>query len=145
MDELAFLSWVFREALRLYPPVYLFGRIAIEDTTIAGHPIPKHTIVLISPWTLQRRADLWREPLRFDPDRWAPQNDATRPKDAWIPFSDGPRVCIGQHFAELEAPLVLAALLQRADFTLSSSAPIEPGEAATLRPRDGVPARLRLR
>ena len=69
--RLDFLSCVFKEALRLYPPVYLFGRIAIEDVSIAGHELPKHTVILISPWTLQRRADLWPDPLRFDPDRFA--------------------------------------------------------------------------
>lgn len=145
MPRLSFLDCVFKEALRLYPPVYLFGRIAIEDTTIAGFAIPKHTIVLISPWTLQRRADVWRDPLRFDPDRFAEANAASRPKDAWIPFSDGPRVCIGAHFAQLEASLVLARLLQRADFELLDKGEAKPDESATLRPRDGVRARVKLR
>ena len=66
---------------------------------------------------------------------------ARQPRDAWIPFSDGPRVCIGAHFAQLEAPLVLASLLQRADFSLLDEQPIVPDYAATLRPRGGVPAR----
>jgi cytochrome P450 len=136
---------VFSEALRIYPPVYLFGRIAVEDTTVAGYAIPKHTILLLCPWSLQHRADLWPDPLRFDPDRWSAANDSKRPKDAWIPFSDGPRVCIGQHFAELEAPLVLASLLQRADFELLSDKPVQPDESATLRPRNGVPMRVKLR
>jgi cytochrome P450 len=145
LERLEFLSCVFKEALRLYPPVYLFSRIAIEDVSIAGHAIPKYTVILISPWTLQRRPDLWPAPTRFDPDRFAAANEAKLPRDAWIPFSDGPRVCIGQHFAQLEAPLVLASLLQRADFALLDDRVIVPDPAATLRPSGGVQARIRLR
>jgi len=145
LDRLEYLGCVFKEALRLYPPVYVIARVAITDTAIAGHEIPRHTIVLVSPWSLQRRADLWPDPLRFDPERFAAANAASRPRDAWIPFSDGPRVCIGQHFAELEAPLVLARLLQHADFELLDPGEEQPGELATLRPRSGVRARVRLR
>jgi cytochrome P450 len=145
LPRLSFLDCVFKEALRLYPPVYLFGRIATEDTTVAGYPIPKDTILLLCPWSMQRRADLWTNPLRFDPDRFAPEQDKARPRDAWIPFSDGPRVCIGAHFAQLEAPLVLASLLQRADFEPVDMAAETPDESITLRPRGGVRARVKLR
>jgi cytochrome P450 len=144
VEQLDFLSCVFKEALRLYPPVYLFGRISVEDVSIAGHALPKYTVVLISPWALQRRPDVWTDATRFDPDRFAAANQASLPRDAWIPFSDGPRVCIGAHFAKLEAPLVLASLLQRADFVLDERE-VEPDESATLRPRGGVRARIRLR
>jgi cytochrome P450 len=145
VGRLDFLSCVFKESLRLYPPVYLFGRIAVEDVSVGGHMLPNQTVILISPWTLQRRPDLWPDPLRFDPDRFAAANQARQARDAWIPFSDGPRVCIGQHFAQLEAPLVLASLLQRADFSLLDERPIKPDAAATLRPQGGVKARIRLR
>jgi cytochrome P450 len=145
IERLDFLSCAFKEALRLYPPVYVFGRIAIEDVSIAGHTLPKHTIVLISPWAVQRRPDLWPDAERFDPGRFAQANQASLPRDAWIPFSDGPRVCIGAHFAKLEAPLVLASLLQRADFTLLDDREVLPDESATLRPLGGVRARVRLR
>jgi cytochrome P450 len=145
LERLEYLSWVFKEALRLYPPVYLFPRLSIADVTIAGHELPRHSVVLISPWTLQRRADIWPDPARFDPERFSPEREATRPRDGWIPFSDGPRVCIGAHFAQLEAPLVLATLLQRADFELASDAEIVPDESATLRPRGGIPMRVTLR
>jgi cytochrome P450 len=145
VERLSFLTCVFREALRLYPPVYIFGRMSIEDTTVAGQAVPKYTVVLISPWTLQRRPDLWPDPLRFDPDRFAAANAKKLTPDAFIPFSDGPRICIGEHFAELEAPLVLAALLQRADYHLMNDAPIVPEPSATLRPAGGVPMRVSLR
>jgi cytochrome P450 len=145
LGRLEFLTRVFKEALRLYPPVYLFARISVAEVTIAGRVVPDRSIVLLSPWTVQRRADLWPEPKRFDPDRFAPELEATRPRDAWIPFSDGPRVCIGAHFAQLEAPLVLATLLQRADFTLPDDREIVPDESATLRPRGGMPMRVKRR
>jgi cytochrome P450 len=145
VERLEFLGRVFKEALRLYPPVYLFARISVAEVTIAGHVVPERSIVIVSPWTVQRRADLWPEPTRFDPDRFAPELEAARPRDAWIPFSDGPRVCIGAHFAQLEAPLVLATLLQRADFTLAEDREILPDESATLRPLGGIPMRVKRR
>ena len=146
LDGLEFLTRVFKEALRIYPPVYLYSRVAITDVTIGGYLVPKDTILLVSPFSIQRRPDLWPDPLRFDPDRFTPEAEEARPRDAWIPFSDGPRVCIGMHFAMIEAPLVLATLLQRADFELTSDAEIVPGhESATLRPRGGIPVRVKSR
>jgi cytochrome P450 len=146
LDRLELLTRVFKEALRMYPPVYLFARMSIADVTIGGYAVPKNTVFLISPWALQHRPDLWPDPDRFDPDRFLPQAEAGRPRDAWIPFSDGPRVCIGMHFAMIEAPLVLATLLQRADFELAADAQIVgTHDAATLRPKGGVPMRIKAR
>jgi cytochrome P450 len=146
LDRLELLTCVFKEALRIYPPVYLFARMSIADVTVGGYEIPKNTVFLLSPWALHHRADLWPEPERFDPERFTPEAEAARPRDAWIPFSDGPRVCIGMHFSMIEAPLVLATLLQRVDFELISHADIPPShDSATLRPRGGVPVRIKQR
>jgi cytochrome P450 len=146
LDRLELLTRVFKEALRMYPPVYLFARMSIADVTIGGYAVPKNTVFLISPWALQHRPDLWPDPDRFDPDRFLPRAEAARPRDAWIPFSDGPRVCIGLHFAMIEAPLVLATLLQRADFELARGAEIAAThDSATLRPKGGVPMRVKAR
>ena len=146
LERLEYLSCVFKEALRLYPPVYIISRISVADTSIAGYEVPERSIVVVSPWALQRRADLWPDPTRFDPDRFLPEAEDARPRDAWIPFSDGPRVCIGAHFAQLEGPLVLATLLQRADFALLDEREILPDQASgTLRPLGGVPMRVKLR
>jgi cytochrome P450 len=146
LDRLELLTRVFKESLRMYPPVYLFARMSIADVTVGGYAIPQNTVCLISPWALHRRADLWPEPERFDPDRFTEAAEAARPTDAWVPFSDGPRVCIGLHFAMIEAPLVLATLMQRADFELTSSEPVLPShDSATLRPRGGVPIRIKRR
>ncbi len=145
LESLDYLSRVFKEALRMYPPVYMYARMSVSPVEIAGYQLPAHTIVLISPWTVQHRADVWPEPLRFDPERFTESEIEKRHSNAWIPFSDGPRVCIGAHFAELEAPLVLATLLQHADFELVSDVELVPDEAATLRPRGGVPVRIKTR
>ncbi len=137
---------VFKEALRLYPPVFLFGRAANEAVTLGKWTLKQDTAVILSPWTIHRRADLWPDPERFDPDRFLPEHEAGRPKTAYLPFGAGPRVCIGNHFAMMEAQLVLAMLLRRFHFALPSpdqSPPLAFG--ATLRPADELPLQVRRR
>jgi cytochrome P450 len=135
---------VFKEAMRLYPPIFLFGRVAIEDAPLGDYTVPKGTVVLVSPYALHRRPSLYPDPERFDPDRFTPEEEARRPKSAYIPFSAGPRTCIGNHFALLEGPLVLATLLRHADFELEGLGTAVPDAAATLRPK-GLYMRVRLR
>lgn len=141
---LALLGRVFKEAIRLYPPLPLFNRDAIAPIEVCGHRLPVGTVLLICPYATHHRADLWPDPERFDPDRFLPEAESGRPRYAYLPFSLGPRVCIGNHFALMEGQLVLAALLQRADFALEGGA-IAPVSLATLRPQGGVPMRIRLR
>lgn len=139
LPRLALCLRVFKEAMRLYPPVYMFGRVAVADVDVGEYRLPRGTIVLACPWALHRRADWYPHPERFDPDRWLPEAEAKRPRTAYLPFSAGPRTCIGNHFALMEGPLVLATLFHHADFALASDRKIEPEPSATLRPRDGVP------
>ena len=134
---------VFKEALRLYPPVYFFGRQAIEPVTVDGVSLPRDTVVLIAPHALHRRPELYPDPERFDPDRFLPEQEAARPKLAWLPFGAGPRVCIGNHFAMMEGQLVLAELLRHARFEAIGVDTPDPG--ATLRPAGGMKMRVRLR
>ena len=134
---------VFKEALRLYPPVYFFGRQAIEPVTVDGVSLPRDTVVLIAPHALHRRPELYPDPERFDPDRFLPEREAARPKLAWLPFGAGPRVCIGNHFAMMEGQLVLAELLRHARFEAIGVDTPDPG--ATLRPSSGMKMRVRLR
>lgn len=147
-DHLPLLGYcqrVFKESMRLYPPIFLFGRQAITDVEIGGCLLPKRTIVLVSPYVLHRRAELWPDPERFDPERFSPEAEAARPRGAYFPFSLGPRTCIGNHFALMEGPLVLATLLRRADFELMNPRGAEPELHATLRPKGGMPMRVKLR
>jgi len=127
---------VFMEALRLYPPVFVFARQAVEPTTLRGVPLKRHTIVLVPVYALHRRPDLWPEPERFDPDRFLPENEAKRPRLAWLPFGAGPRVCIGAFFALMEAQLVLATLLRKFRFEVLGDD--LPDAFVTLRPKHGV-------
>lgn len=136
---------VFKEAMRLHPPVYLFGRVATSDVEVGGYSLPKGTIVLVSPWALHRRPSEYPEPERFDPERFQPDAEARRPKTSYLPFSAGPRTCIGNYFALMEGPLVLATLFRRADFELVSPEGAEEEPSATLRPKGGLPMRVRLR
>ncbi len=131
---------VFKEALRIHSPVYFFGRTAQRDTTIAGFEIPRFTNVVILPWALHRHPGVWPDPERFDPDRFLPAAEATRHRSAWLPFGAGPRVCIGNHFALMEGPLVLATMFRAFDFELLGDD--EPEPFATLRPKRGLPVRV---
>jgi cytochrome P450 len=135
---------VFKEALRLYPAVYLFGRVVVADVVIGGYLLPKGTIVLVSPYATHRRPSLWPDPDRFDPDRFLPEAEARRHRSSFIPFSAGPRTCIGNTFALMEGPIVLATILRRAELALVDPAGATPEPSATLRPKGGMPMRVRL-
>lgn len=133
----------FREALRLYPPLYVFGRDSRGKVSLGGYDLPSPSNVLVSPFVLHRRASLWPDPERFDPDRFLPEHEVARHRYAYLPFGAGPRVCIGQQFAYMEAQLALCVLMRRWRFELLAEDEPEPG--ATLRPKHGVRVRVRSR
>jgi len=142
LPALSFCLRVFKESMRLYPPVYVFGRQAMSNVPIGGYVLPKGTICVASPFVMHQRPDLWPDPARFDPDRFAPEAEAQRHKGAFFPFSLGPRTCIGNHFALMEGPIVLATLLHHADFELVDRRGAEPDPQATLRPKGGIAVRV---
>ncbi|MEX1362554.1 MAG: cytochrome P450 [Nannocystaceae bacterium] len=144
-ERLALTTRVFREALRLYPPLMMLPRRTLEEVEIGGTTLPPRTLVLVSAYAQHRRADVWEDPDRFDPDRFLPEREATRPKGSYLPFGAGPRVCIGMHFAMMEGPIVLATLLRRFRFELDTTRTIIEDDFATLRPKGGVPAVVRAR
>jgi cytochrome P450 len=132
---------VVSESMRLYPPAWEFEREPIVDDVVLGYRIPKGTIVMIAPITLHRHPDLWEEPARFDPDRWLPEHAARRPRYAYLPFGDGPRICIGKAFAMMESKLMVAMMARDARLELEPGAHIAPVASITLRPAGGVPMR----
>ncbi|MET8681404.1 cytochrome P450 [Streptomyces sp. NPDC004647] len=141
LDELPYLTRVFKEAMRLYPSVAIMGRRTVADTEIGGYHIPAGSDVYVSPWVTQRHPDYWENPDAFDPDRFAPELEASRPRYAWFPFGGGPRACIGQYFAMLEGVIGLATFVQRYEFgAVESEIPVELG--MTL--RASGPAHVRL-
>ncbi|MCB9737333.1 MAG: cytochrome P450 [Deltaproteobacteria bacterium] len=134
LPALPYALQVFKEAMRLYPPAYMVGREATADVTVAGHAIPKGATILLSIWGLHHREDFFPVPERFDPDRFAPDREAQIPKGAYLPFADGPRVCVGNHFALIEGQVVLAHLAQHLRLDGRPGFPVPPEPRVTLRP-----------
>jgi cytochrome P450 len=144
-ERLAVTTRVFKEALRLYPPLVLLGRRSREPLEIGGRSYPERTLIFVNIYGVHTSSAVWPDPDRFDPDRFLPEREAARHKSAWMPFGVGPRVCIGNHFALMEGPIVLATLMRNARFEIDPERVIEPDTIATLRPRGGVAAVVRKR
>jgi cytochrome P450 len=142
------LPWVRRtieESLRLYPPAWGFSRRALGDDEIGGYRIARGSLVFLIPFVVHRRPNLWPDPERFDPDRFAPEQEARRPRFAYLPFGGGPRGCIGSQFALIEAQLIVAAVAQRFRVDVVADDRIRPEPLITLRPSPGIRARLAAR
>ncbi len=145
VEQLAYTRQAIEESLRLYPPAWGFSRLAMGDDEIGGYRVPKGSIVFVIPFVIHRRPTLWPDPERFDPDRFAGDREAARPRFAYIPFGGGPRRCIGNQFAMLEAQLIVAAIAQRFRIELVPGQTIRPEPLITLRPTPGIRARVRKR
>ncbi|TVR21263.1 MAG: cytochrome P450 [Anaerolineaceae bacterium] len=135
INELSYLKQVFNEALRLYPPIHLGSRVANIDLEFDGYHIPAGQRVLYSIYLTQRHPAYWPEPSRFQPERFA-AGEKHAPY-TFLPFGGGPRNCIGAAFAQVEARVVLARLLQRVDLSFLNHN-VRPYMGATLEPRPGV-------
>jgi cytochrome P450 len=149
--DLAALPWtaaVVQETLRLYPPAWAFGREPVRDVTLGGQRIAAGEHVIAMPWILHRDPRWWHLPERFRPERWRPGADgappevAGLPRFAYAPFGGGPRVCIGNHFATMEAILALAALVRHRRFRPVPGFAPDLVPAVTLRARSGVLVRV---
>ncbi|MGH3354321.1 MAG: cytochrome P450 [Nocardioidaceae bacterium] len=144
LDHLPVTRAALLEGMRLYPSAHFTERLATVPLTLAGHHVPGGTMVALSPWTTQRHPAFWPHPDRFDPDRFLGDNGRDRPRYAYFPFGGGPRGCVGEHFAMLEAVILLAAFLHRHRVT-SLSADLAVAPLITLRPSGPVPVRLSAR
>jgi cytochrome P450 len=133
---------VFEEALRLYPPVVVVPRVSIHADEINGFTIPAKHLVNVCQLVTHRHPDFWDEPEKFKPERFLPGQATNRHKFAYFPFGGGPRVCIGNTFALLEGPLVLATIIQKFRVELVPDHPVVPDPTFTLRPKYGVKVRL---
>ncbi len=142
LDALTYTGQVIQEALRLYPPIWAISRRAIADDQVGPWKIPAGSIVSICPWVMHRRPDLWEQPSRFDPERFAPGASPTTDKYAYLPFGAGPRVCIGAQLAMMEAKIILASVIQRYRVEVHAPDDIAIQSRMSLGPRDGMPARL---
>jgi cytochrome P450 len=145
VKKLALVRSVFREALRLYPPITFIPRVATETTRIAGRRIKRGAMVMISPWTTHRNALLWDQPDRFDPDRFLGGSEQAEKANTFLAFGLGPRVCIGAAFATIESGLILASLLRRYDFIPEQPEQVRPVARLTTRPAREIVCRVRRR
>ena len=144
-ESLAFTHQVLKEALRLYPPGWLFTRRTIESDALGGFAIGPRTDVFICPYLLHRHPAFWSEPEEFRPERFAGADAEERHKFAYIPFSVGPRHCIGENIAMLEMLVHVHGMLQRFRLTRAGSEPIELEAQINLRPRSPLLMNVEIR
>ena len=132
---------VFREAMRLYPPVPMMVRETTRPEQLRGRDLPTGTQIILSPWHLHRHERLWADPDGFDPGRWDRAEGRTSARDAYVPFSAGQRVCPGAGFAMIEGPLMLSLIVRGLRLERGSADPV-PVARLTVRGRDGIRLRL---
>jgi cytochrome P450 len=138
-ERLRYTRMVIEETLRLYPPVWILGRGVASDDQLGGYAVGRGGNVVVSPWAMHRSPSLWEAPLEFRPERFAPERADALPRYAYFPFAGGPRQCIGNSFALLEAVLILAVVLQRHRLALAPGHRVELEPLLTLRPRGALP------
>jgi cytochrome P450 len=143
LGKLPYAMQVFKEAMRLYPPAYIFVRSAIADVIIDGYKIRKGTAMIISPYLMHRDPKNFPDPETFDPERFSPAREKQLPRHAYLPFGAGPRICIGNQFAMMEGHIMTVAIAQRVRFELLSDAAVATEPLITLRPKGGIPVRVR--
>lgn len=134
---------VLEEALRLYPPAWVFERQATRSDELGAYRIAEGSIVGISPYVLHRHPRFWENPEGFEPERFLPERAAARPRYAYLPFGGGPRTCIGNHFAMMEAQILLAMILREVRLELDPTCRVELDPLITLRPKHGIRMRRR--
>lgn len=144
-DRLVWTRAVVQEAMRIYPPLWNVLRRARDDDVIGGVRIPAGATVIVLIYMTHRDPTAWPDAERFDPGRFLPDQARARPRHAYLPFAAGRRVCVGNTFALTEATLLTAMIAQRHTLDLEAGVTVEPQALATLRPRGGLPMRLRRR
>ncbi len=145
MGRLKFTRDVFRETLRLYPPVPMMVRENSCPENFRGRKVAQGAQVVLSPWHLHRHERIWERPDAFDPDRWQTEAGRACAREAFIPFSSGPRVCTGAGFAMIEGPLLLAMLVRKFRFDILPGKEPIPVAHLTVRAKDGLWLKVSLR
>jgi cytochrome P450 len=137
--ELRYIAMVFQESLRLYPPAWMFSRIAQAPDRVADYDVAPGTMMTVVPYLLHRRPDVWEKPESFDPEHFTPERAARRARFSYLPFGGGQRLCVGNNLALVQGPLILAMTAQRLRVKVRQDGPPPIHAALTLRPRDGLP------
>jgi cytochrome P450 len=142
LERLPYARMVAEEAMRLYPPAYVFSRRAVADDQLGPWRMPAGAHIVISPYSLHRNRAYWTDPDAFKPERFAPGAPLDRPKHAYLPFGGGPRICIGNSFAMMEHAIVLCAVARHWRVESIPGHVVRTEPRITLRPRGGLPMRL---
>lgn len=135
---LEYTKHVLEEALRLYPPAWIFERQSVEADTLGGFPVKAGSIVGVCPYVIHRHPAHWERPEVFDPERFRADRAEGRPRYTYLPFGGGARTCIGNHFAMMEAQIILAMIVRQERLSLAPGFRVEPDPLITLRPKHGV-------
>ncbi len=143
IKKLVYTRNVFRETLRLYPPLTFIPRVAAENCEIDGYKIKRGAMVMIAPWTIHRHRKYWKDPELFDADRFSPEREHEIKRGTYIPFGQGPRVCAGATFAQIESTLILASIVRQFDFELLDAEKVFPVARLTTRPRHEISCRVK--
>lgn len=142
LPRLPYTEMVVKETMRLYPPAWIIGREAVSAFEVNGYSFPAGAQVSMSPWLMQRDPRYYDQPEEFRPERWAGATGGDQikqlPRFAYFPFGGGPRLCIGNSFAMMEAILILATISRRFQFELAPGQTVTPMPSITLRPKNGV-------
>ncbi len=145
MSALPYTDAVLKESMRIYPPAHIIGREATREIKLGSWTIPANASVLISPWALHHDRRFFDDPEAFRPERWLDGSTANLPRHVYLPFGGGPRICVGNHFAIMEAVLTLASVVQRVRFERVDREAVDVQPAITLRPKHGIALRAKVR
>jgi cytochrome P450 len=145
LEQMPYLEMVLKESMRLLPVTTVLSRQAIEKVVLNGYTLPKNSVVLFAPWTLHRCPEYFPNPLCFDPERFHPDRKDKIPKFAYLPFSAGPRICIGNAFAMMQMRINLATILQDYRLTVAPEYQFEPFYSFNTRPKNGLPMTVEVR
>jgi cytochrome P450 len=143
--KLVYTKAVIEETLRLYPPVHVFSREAVEEDTLHGTRIPLHAFIIISSWLLHRHEKYWENPDSFDPERFLPENADKIIPFSYIPFGAGPRVCLGKNLGIMESVLILAIVARKFKFRSVIKREVQPVGRMTLRPDENLHMKITVR
>jgi cytochrome P450 len=136
--RLEYTTWVIKESMRLYPPVWGITRDASREDVIGGYRIKKGDSIAMSPWAVHRLERIWENPTKFDPERFSPERFKNVHRYAWFPFGGGQRMCIGNNFAMMEMQIVLALMCTKFNFSIGDGFELDLEPLVTLRPRHGM-------
>ncbi|HEU5475360.1 MAG TPA: cytochrome P450 [Actinophytocola sp.] len=145
LAKFRYTAMVLNEVMRLFPPVWILTRKAVDADEVGGFHVPAGSDVLICPYTLHRHPDFWTEPDRFDPERFDPDRTTNRPRYAYIPFGAGPRFCVGNHLGLMEATFVIAMLFRDLRLATVAGHTVTPEPMLSLRLGGGLPVTVQHR